>query len=162
MRLEAKGNVMTFLDNRIPPPLVALLIGILMWMVSDHAPQFVATGNGYMYAAAAALVFGACVSLAGIGAFRRARTTVNPLKPQTASSFVVTGIFRYSRNPMYVGLAAMLSAWAIYLRSPLALSGVALFILYMNRFQITPEERALESLFAEEFVAYKTRVRRWL
>lgn len=72
------------------------------------------------------------------------------------------GIYRYSRNPMYVGLAAMLSAWAIYLRSPVALSGVAVFILYMNRFQITPEERALESLFAEEFVAYRARVRRWL
>lgn len=153
---------MTFLENRIPPPLVALLIGILMWVVSDHAPKFAATGNGHIFAAVVALVFGAGVSLAGISSFRRAGTTVNPLKPQTASSFVVTGIYGYSRNPMYVGLAATLSAWALYLKSPLALSGVAVFILYMSRFQITPEERALESLFAEEFVAYRARVRRWL
>lgn len=153
---------MTFLENKIPPPLVALLSGVLMWAVSAHTTGLTVSGDGYLYAAIAAWVLGAGVSLAGIISFRRAKTTANPLKPQAASSIVVTGIYRYSRNPMYLGLAVALSAWAIYLKSPLALSGVALFVLYINRFQITPEERALKSLFASEFVAYKARVQRWL
>lgn len=153
---------MTFLENRIPPPLIALVIGAGMWAASMHASELDGLGNAGAYLAIVALLFGAFVSLAGIVAFRHARTTANPLKPQAASSFVVTGIYQYSRNPMYLGLAATLLAWSIHLNSPFGLLGVVVFVFYMNRFQIAPEERALESLFASEFLAYKGRVPRWL
>jgi protein-S-isoprenylcysteine O-methyltransferase Ste14 len=104
------------------------------------------------------------VSLDAIALFHflRSRTTVNPLKPASASALVTGGIYRLTRNPMYLGLATLLLAWAIYLGNLAALAGVPLFILYMNRFQIAPEERALEARFGAEYIAYRTRVRRWL
>jgi protein-S-isoprenylcysteine O-methyltransferase Ste14 len=94
--------------------------------------------------------------------FLRSRTTVNPLKPASATVLVTRSIYRLTRNPMYLGLATLLFAWAIYLGSLAALAGVPLFILYMNRFQIAPEERALEERFGAEYIAYRARVRRWL
>ena len=100
--------------------------------------------------------------IAGVVSFRKAKTTVNPLKPEEATSLVNSGIFRFTRNPMYVGFALVLLAWAIYLSSPLSLVGVLGFILYIDRLQIEPEERALNELFGSEFESYRSNVRRWL
>jgi protein-S-isoprenylcysteine O-methyltransferase Ste14 len=94
--------------------------------------------------------------------FLRSRTTINPLKPESASALVTGGIYRLTRNPMYLGLATLLLAWAFYLGNLAALAGVPVFILYMNRFQIAAEERALEARFGAEYAAYRARVRRWL
>ena len=100
--------------------------------------------------------------MAGVVSFRQAQTIVNPLKPETASALVRSGIYQYSRNPMYVGFALLLLAWACYLASPVALFGLLGFVLYMNRFQISPEERALATLYGSEYQVYQTQVRRWL
>jgi protein-S-isoprenylcysteine O-methyltransferase Ste14 len=104
------------------------------------------------------------VSLDAIALFHflRSRTTINPLKPDAASALVTGGIYRLTRNPMYLGLAMLLAAWAIYLGNLAALATVPLFILYMNRFQIAPEERVLEARFGAQYTAYRARVRRWL
>ena len=107
-----------------------------------------------------AVGFGFAIS--GAISFRVAKTTVNPLKPETASSLVTSGVFKYSRNPMYVGLAIILLAWTTYLAVPLGLLAVVGFIAYIQRFQIVPEERALVVLFGNEFEAYQSTVRRWL
>jgi protein-S-isoprenylcysteine O-methyltransferase Ste14 len=98
----------------------------------------------------------------GAASFRRARTTVNPLKPESASSLVASGVYRVSRNPMYVGLCLVLLGWAVMLSNVLAYAIVPVFVLYMNRFQIGPEEAALERVFGADYVAYRARVRRWL
>ena len=92
--------------------------------------------------------------------FRRAGTGVRPFTP--ATTLVATGAFRWTRNPMYCGMASFLLAWAAYLQSPLSVIGVLAFIGYITRFQIKPEERMLEKLFGGEFTAYRQRVRRWL
>lgn len=105
---------------------------------------------------------GAALDAVALVQFLRMRTTTNPLKPASASALVTGGIYRSTRNPMYLGLATLLAAWAIYLGNLAALAGVPLFILYMNRFQILPEERALEERFGPEYIAYRARVRRWL
>ncbi|NER62664.1 isoprenylcysteine carboxylmethyltransferase family protein [Pseudomonas sp. MAFF212427] len=99
---------------------------------------------------------------AGVLSFRRARTTVNPLKPETASALVRSGVYRYTRNPMYLGFATVLVAWAILLAWPPALLGVLGFVVYMNLFQIGPEERALARRFGGEFAQYCNGVRRWV
>jgi protein-S-isoprenylcysteine O-methyltransferase Ste14 len=104
---------------------------------------------------------GGAVALAGVLAFRRARTTVNPLRPDSASQLVVAGIYRHTRNPMYLGMALWLLAWGLWLDVPPALLGVPAFVLYLNRFQIAPEERALQALFGADFAGYCARVRRW-
>ena len=87
---------------------------------------------------------------------------MNPLKPDTSSSLVRSGICKLTRNPMYFEFLIVLIAWGMYLANAVALLFVPAFVVYMNRFQIEPEERALTSRFGEEFVAYKKRVRRWL
>ena len=136
---------MQALENRIPPPIVTALFGLLMWLTARYTPGLAPA-----------------FSVAGVLSFRQAQTTVNPLKPETASALVRSGIYQYSRNPMYVGFALVLLAWACYLTSPFALFGVLGFVLYMNRFQIRPEERALLTLFGSEYPVYQTQVRRWL
>lgn len=149
---------MDWLEHRVPPPLVAVIIGVLMWLLARPVPAFGARA----WLAILILLAGVAVCLAGVLSFRRARTTVNPLKPETASSLVIAGIYRRTRNPMYLGFAIVLLAWSIALASFAALLGVVAFVLYMNRFQIGPEERALRQLFGAEFDAYCARVRRWV
>lgn len=100
--------------------------------------------------------------LAGLWAFRRHRTTVNPLRPGKASAVVQDGIYRFTRNPMYVGMALLLTAWVTGLGAPLGLLALALFVAFITRFQIQPEERALQAKFGADYAAYCARVRRWL
>ena len=149
---------MDWLEHRIPPPLVAVIIGLLMWLAVRPVPPL---GNRPWLALLVVLA-GAAVCLAGVASFRRARTTVNPLKPETASALVVAGIYRYTRNPMYLGFAIILLGWCVFLGSAMAVIGVALFVLFIGRFQIHPEERALRELFGAEFDAFCARVRRWV
>ncbi|UCL84440.1 methyltransferase family protein [Pseudomonas sp. HS-18] len=149
---------MDWLEHRIPPPLVAIISGLLMWL----AVRPIAPLGGRLWLALLVVLAGAAVCLAGVASFRHARTTVNPLKPESASSLVVAGIYRHTRNPMYLGFAIILLGWCVFLGSALAVLGVAAFVLYIGRFQIRPEERALRELFGAEFEAFCGRVRRWV
>ena len=152
---------MSALEAKVPPPLVALIVGTGMWLASR---AFGATSVSFpvrLGLAIALFLIGLGISFAGVRVIRRAQTTLNPTKPETASALVSTGIYRYTRNPMYLGMATWLLAWAAWLAAPVALLGVLLFVLYMTRFQIRPEEQALASLFDGEFPAYQARVRRW-
>jgi protein-S-isoprenylcysteine O-methyltransferase Ste14 len=150
------------LEHRIPPPALAVIFAAAMWGLSKLAPGVAASLAARVIVAVPVVLIGAAFSVAGMLSFRRAGTTINPLKPEAATSFVSSGIYRVTRNPMYVGLAICLLGWTIYLGSPWALAGVAAFVLYIDRFQVRPEERALATLFGPEYEAYKARVRRWL
>jgi protein-S-isoprenylcysteine O-methyltransferase Ste14 len=112
--------------------------------------------------AAISVALGILIAGAGLVAFRRARTTANPMRPETASSLVTSGVYRWTRNPMYLGWLPILVGWAVYLQHPVPLLVVPLFMLYLTRFQIVPEERALAANFGTQFEAYRKRVRRWL
>lgn len=149
---------MGWLELKVPPPIVALAIGALMWLLAGEAP---APGYVRAWIAGALALLGAGLDFAGLMAFRRARTTFNPLRPQATSSLVRGGVYRLTRNPMYLGLLLLLAAWAVYLGSLAALLGLPAFALYIGRFQIRPEERILAGLFGEEYVAYLRAVRRW-
>ena len=151
-----------FLEARVPPPIVGVVAGALMWALSRPGPLVDLPWAFRVSVAVALALLGGAITIAGAVSFGRARTTVNPLKPETASSLVVSGIYRRTRNPMYVGFLMVLLGWAVFLASPWGLLGPALFVLYMNRFQIAPEERALEKLFGASFTAYRSKVRRWL
>jgi len=153
---------MRFLELRIPPLAVVALAACLMWAIARALPFLDLALPGREPAAIVAVVTGFLVSLAGVVAFRRARTTTSPLKPGSASSLVCGGIYRLTRNPMYLGLALALLGWGIFLANPAPFAMLFLFVGYMNRFQIVPEERALEALFGEAFTAYRSKVRRWL
>ena len=94
--------------------------------------------------------------------FKEHQTTINPIKIETASSLVVTGIFNYSRNPMYLGMALILLGLSLKFNLIGGLIFTTLFILFITNFQIKPEEKAMQKIFGEEFLSYKNRVRRWL
>ena len=152
---------MNSLELKIPPPLVALLTGLLMWSATRLVPPLALPGVARVAVAAVLVGVGVGLAISGVLTFKRAKTTVNPTTPAAASALVRTGVFRFTRNPMYLGLLLCLVAWAVYLSNALALLIVPLFVLFMNRFQIAPEERALAALFGDSFAAYKRDVRRW-
>ena len=151
------------LSTKIPPPLVVVIVGALMWGIAEatgtsQLPPWLQREVAIGIAAAGLLVL-----IAGVVSFWRARTTVNPMQPHQASSLVMSGIYRRTRNPMYLGDALLLLAWGLYLGSPAAaLIGLPAFVLYIDRFQIAAEERALAAAFGPHYSAYRSKVRRWL
>jgi len=153
---------MQALELKIPPPAVAVLMAGAMWGIALVAPLLEVPTFIRVVTAATIALAGVGFSLAGIISFRRARTTVNPMKPETTTSLVCSGIYGVTRNPMYVGLLFVLVAWAVFRSSAWALLGALAFVLYINQFQIAPEERALSAMFGTGYAAYKSRVRRWL
>lgn len=150
------------LELRIPPPVVTLVLALLTWLTPAIAGFVQIPYPARLLCAIVLVCIGQGIGIAGMVAFRRARTTMNPVKASMASSLVVRGVYRYTRNPMYVGLLLTLSAWAVLLANPLAILWVVVYVLYITRFQIIPEERVLASLFGAEYEAYKERVRRWV
>ncbi len=153
---------MRTLELKIPPPAVVLLIALAMWRISALAPTIEVAAPVRNVAAVLVVLIGGAFSIAGVISFRLARTTVNPMKPDETSQLVCSGIYRVTRNPMYVGLLFVLVAWTIFLSSAWTLPGPLAFVLYMNRFQIAPEERVLTAKFGSAYAAYKSTVRRWL
>jgi len=153
---------MKALETRIPPPAIALAFATLIWWMASYLPQIDIEFMPKIVIVSVLVAIGAIFDLSGLVTFLRAKTTVNPMKPHASSALVTTGIYKITRNPMYVGLVFILSGWCIYLNSPAALIGVAGFILYIHALQILPEERMLITLFGEEYIEYQSRVRRWL
>lgn len=133
-----------------------------MYAISRVLPLFAFDLPHRQVLVAATAALGIAIDVAGLVAFRRARTTINPLSPHKASALVTGGIYRWTRNPMYLGMAALLLAWGLWLANAGALAVISAFVAYLNRFQIAPEERALEARFGADFAAYRARVRRWL
>jgi protein-S-isoprenylcysteine O-methyltransferase Ste14 len=134
----------------------------LMWLGASFFPGFNLQIRFQLLVAWLIGLLAAIVCVLGVLEFKRAKTTVNPTKPQASSSLVRTGIYSRTRNPMYLGFLLILAGWATATTSLLAFFALPAFVFYMNRFQIKPEERALTSIFGEEFKAYCATVRRWI
>lgn len=153
---------MRVLELKVPPLAVGALLAALIWLVSGLVPGFNFVFPAREFLALTLAIAGAMIIVLGVVSFRRAKTTVNPMKPESSSSLVISGIYKLSRNPMYLGFLLVLVGWAVFLSNALAFVFVPAFIFYMNLFQIDPEERALGGKFGQEFLDYKSRVRRWL
>jgi protein-S-isoprenylcysteine O-methyltransferase Ste14 len=153
---------MQWLELKVPPLLVAVVIGLAMLGVSRIAPALAFALPGRVAVALSLVLLGGAVALAGVVAFRRERTTVNPMTPGATSSVVSSGVYRYSRNPMYLGFLLALAGLAVYLSNAAAVVLLVAFVAYMNRYQIKPEERALLAKFGLAFAQYMSSVRRWV
>jgi len=147
---------------RLPPLALAALLFAAMWLQARLVPALPFEFPGRQFIALALVLVAGAVGLAGMGAFRRAGTTVDPLDPRRASALVTGGIFHYTRNPMYVGVVLALAGWGLRLGDVAALLGVPAFVAWMDRLQIPAEERALRELFGAEYERYCRTVRRWL
>jgi protein-S-isoprenylcysteine O-methyltransferase Ste14 len=153
---------MQALELKIPPPIVALLVAAAMRGIASVTPPLDIPVFIREATALVLISLGGVIALPGFAALLRARTTFNSMKPKATSSLVTGGIYRFTRNPMYLSVLLIIVAWAIYLSSPWALAGPVAFVLYINRFQIKPEERALEKMFGTAYTEYKNNVHRWL
>ncbi|MEO3677833.1 isoprenylcysteine carboxylmethyltransferase family protein [Rheinheimera sp. FR7-31] len=149
-------------ELKIPPLVLVLLFALAMWALAQWVPPLMQQVMWHIVLAGIFAISGAAVALAGVLAFRRANTTVDPRVPQQSSSLVIRGIYRYSRNPMYVGFLLLLAALACFLMNAAAFALLPVFVLYINRFQIAPEERFLLQKFGADYQAYCENVRRWL
>ena len=153
---------MSFLELRVPPVALTTVFGLSMWLASTTTPTLTFSVPGRIVVALIFALIGLIVGALGLAAFYRASTTVNPFKPTEASTMVTSGVYRVTRNPMYLGLLLVLAGWAVALSNLAAAAFLPAFVAYMTRFQIGPEERALGAKFGAEFMVYKGSVRRWL
>lgn len=147
---------------RVPPPVLMLAAAILMWMLNRWLPlaQWIAPPwNQFGILPAAA---GLALGIAALVRFRRERTTTNPLDPSQASHLVTEGVFRVSRNPIYLGMVGLLIGWAIWLGGASPWVMPPLFAIVITAVQIIPEEHALDQLFGDQYRAYQRRVARWI
>ena len=152
---------MKTLELKIPPLPLAVGFGVLMWAIDRWLPMH--NDRSWVRTVIALVTLGLAVTIvvtAVIG-FRRARTTVDPFHPDTASTIVTTGIYRITRNPMYLGFLLALIALAVFFGNLACAAVPLIFVVYMNRFQIGPEERALRARFGLSYEAYLRAVRRW-
>lgn len=150
------------LELKIPPVIVWLAFAGAMFGIARCIPALSFALPGSTAIALALVALGVALTVAGIAAFRRERTTVNPLDPSASSSVVSSGVYRFTRNPMYLGFLLTLAGWAAYLANAGAVLFLPAFVAYMTQFQIKPEERALQAKFGERFARYVSRTRRWL
>jgi len=153
--------MMKFLDLKIPPPVVVVLTGLLMWLTPSGALE-VLGGSWSLYLGIVLMLLGVLMDGYAAMMFLVAKTTISPIAPQNASTLIVSGIFKLTRNPMYLGMAILLLGWALLLQSAAALMGPILFITYITRFQILPEERILSQKWGDAYTAYKSKTKRWL
>ncbi|WP_413501016.1 methyltransferase family protein [Psychrobacter maritimus] len=153
---------MNALALKVPPVAQVIITAAAMYGVSKMVPALTFSLNGSTALAVGLGMMGMSLGVMGVTQFRKAQTTPNPQALEKVSSLVTSGIYRYSRNPMYLGLVLILLGWAFYLSHFLAFVLLPVFILYMTRFQIQPEEQMMARKFGKTYQAYLNKVRRWI
>ncbi len=149
------------LEHKVPPPVWALMTVAVMMALAHFAPLAKLDFAYRIHLSVFIGVIGGLIDFYSVYLFVRAKTTVNPLQP-SASSLVVSGMYKFSRNPMYLGLLLIICACGLYLGAMSSIVMVPVFVLVMNRLQIAPEERKLSQIFPQDYPVYCQRVRRWL
>ena len=150
------------LENRVPPPLVVVLIGAAMAVIARSTPAVEITNSLRLGVGGVVIALGVLSVVQGARTFWRNETTIDPVALGRASTLVTGGVFRLSRNPMYVGFAAALVGWAVCLAAPWSLLGPVAFVLFTDRFQIVPEERVMRAKFGRAYDEYRAKVRPWV
>ena len=148
------------MNNKIPPPIVTLICGLAIYFSKTFFNKFFSYNNNTI--SLFLLILGFTVFTLAIKAFNKQKTTVNPLEPRQASSLVSSGIFKYSRNPMYLGMLIILLALSFKFNLVGGIVISLFFYLFITKFQILPEEEAMNELFGDEFIEYSNRTRRWI
>lgn len=149
------------LEHKVPPPVWTLLAFIVMYLLARYLPMYSLAFNYQMLMALCVGGAGVLIDLYAVALFIRAKTTVNPLKP-SATQLVTSGMYQYSRNPMYLGMLLILAGLWLYLGKVSGLIVLPLFVMVINRLQIIPEERRLHQIFENDYQQYCQQVRRWL
>ena len=148
------------MQNKIPPPIVTLFFGLCIYFSRDYFFSY-----EYKFLDILSYTFfliGLWILISAVNSFKKQSTTVNPIKIENASSLVTSGVFEYSRNPMYLGMALILLGLTLMFNMIGGTLFTILFTIFITKFQIRPEEEVMERLFGEDFLKYKQNVRMWL
>ena len=148
------------MNNKIPPPIVTLVFGLGIYFSRNLFPNH--DGLILDVFSVLLLICGIIIIRTAFLSFKNHQTTINPLNLTKTSSLVTTGIFKYTRNPMYLGMVFILLSIALKFNLYGGLIVILLFFYFITKFQIIPEENAIENLFGQEFKNYKKTTRRWL
>ena len=155
------GDIMNSIELKIPPVAQVIITGAAMVGVSKIMPALKFSFSGSTALGIGLGIIGLSSGIMGVMQFKKAQTTPNPQALEKASSLVTSGIYQYTRNPMYLGLTLILLGWALYLSHFLAFILIPIFVMYIARFQIQPEERMMAKKFGKAYQAYISKVRRW-
>ena len=148
------------LKNRIPPPIVTLTFILLSFWLANYFPKLGFNFQGLL--SLLIILIGLSIVVIGVKTFHKSDTTVNPLNPKEASHLVTDGVFSYTRNPMYLGMLIIVLGVTVYNGVYIGIIILPCFIFYIKKFQIKPEEEAMQEIFADDYTDYFKRVRRWL
>ena len=148
------------MNNKIPPPIVTFICGITIYYSKSFFNQFFTYANTSI--SLFFLILGLYVFLSAVRLFRKQKTTVNPLEPRQASSLVTSGIFKFSRNPMYLGMLIILLSISFKFNFIGGMIISLSFYVFITNFQILPEEKAMKELFGDKFIQYSNTTRRWI
>jgi protein-S-isoprenylcysteine O-methyltransferase Ste14 len=148
------------METKIPPPIVTLIFGFATYLSRKIFPEIEIQYSSFF--GIFLLLLGFFILISAVKLFRNDKTTVNPLSPEQATKLVTNGIFKLSRNPMYLGMALILASVAVFFNIIGGIISMALFCLYITKFQIIPEEKAMKELFAQDFEQYMQATRRWI
>ena len=148
------------MSNKIPPPIVTLFFGLCIYLSRSYFPEF--SSSVLSSLSVISFVIGISVFVAAVSSFKKQETTVNPISIEKASSLVVNGVFKYSRNPMYLGMLFILLGLAFKFNLIGGLLFTSIFMSFITIFQIKPGEVAMEKLFEQQWKDYIKNVRRWL
>jgi len=152
----------SFLECRIPPPVVLLITVLLIWFIAGFDTALAISKEWRWGSAIFFTIIGLILDISSVLLFFKSKATVNPLKPTTSQQLVIQGFFNYSRNPMYLGMVFILLGAVCFFASPMSLVALLGFIYYITKYQIIPEERAMHANFGIDYDNYQQRVRRWL
>ena len=148
------------METKIPPPIVTLVFGLSIYFTKEIFPMVELPYFSYL--GILLLLLGLFILISAVRLFRKGKTTVNPISPKQATKLVTDGIFNYSRNPMYLGMAFVLASMGVFLNPLGGIVFTSIFCAYITKFQIIPEERAMRDLFSSDYDKYIKSTRRWL
>ncbi len=147
------------MKNTVPPPIVTLICSLLIYLSKPIFPELIINYSSQI--SLFFLIFGLLIILISFQRFKEEKTTINPINIEKASSLVTGGIFKYSRNPMYLGMLLILISITIRFNIYGGILIVGFFVYFITYFQILPEEKAMLKLFGDDFINYKNKTRRW-
>ena len=148
------------MNNKIPPPIIALVCALGILFSKPFFKEYSNVNNSSI--SILFFLIGIACFFFAIKLFKKHNTTISPLKPEKATSLIVSGIYMYSRNPMYLGMLFILISTSIRFNIIGGIISISTFIIYITKFQIIPEEEQLKRIFGEKFLNYKKKTRMWL
>ena len=145
---------------KIPPPILVLIL-ITSNYFSQNRLEIIYLPYKHSTSVLILLV-GSLILINPVFKFIKSKTTVNPVKFKKVNKLVTSGIYKYSRNPMYLGMILIIISTSIFYLNYISVVTPFIFYFWINRFQIKREEIFLKEKFGEEYLSYMSKTRRWI